>query len=175
MKLLPFQFVCRSLLVQQTTPTSANDYYKTATTGIDQYLEDRAAASLQKSSLEHDVRAISSSSVKKSQRKVSTTIERLLDPASAKGYVPLCRDHLNEEILVLLGAGNDTTSNAMILGMYHICRRPEVQRRLEAELEATYPRSAQAITFASAKQLPYLVSTQGDNIMQLLISHKLRA
>ena len=40
-----------------------------------------------------------------------------MDPASAKGYVPLCLEHLNEEILVLLGAGNDTTSNAMILGI----------------------------------------------------------
>ena len=85
-----------------------------------------------------------------------------MDPASAKGYVPLCLEHLNEEILVLLGAGNDTTSNAMILGMYHICRRPKIQRRLEAELEATYPNSAHVITFASAKQLPYLVSIQGD-------------
>lgn len=59
---------------------------------------------------------------------------------------------------MLMGAGNDTTSNAMILGMYHICRNSQVQMRLEAELEAAYDLPCQAISYASVKQLPFLVS-----------------
>lgn len=73
----------------------------------------------------------------------------------------LDRDGLNEEVLMLMGAGNDTTSNAMILGMYHICRSSQAQMRLEAELEAAYPLPGQAITYASVKQLPYLVRFLG--------------
>lgn len=69
----------------------------------------------------------------------------------------LDRDSLNEEVLMLMGAGNDTTSNAMILGMYHICRNTQVQMRLEAELEAAYALPCQAISYTSVKQLPYLV------------------
>ncbi|KAL8758331.1 MAG: hypothetical protein Q9199_001587 [Rusavskia elegans] len=128
----------------------------TASSGVDQYLEDREASRLQTRISEAEQPCTQSSFVKNPKRKVSVAIERLLDPASARGYTPLCRDHLNEEILVLLGAGNDTTSNAIILGLYHICRRPETQRRLEAELEAAYPHSEQAVTFLTAKQLPYL-------------------
>ena len=86
-------------------------------------------------------------------------MEVLLDPDIAKGHVVPSAEKLNEEALMLLIAGNDTTSNAMVFGMYQICRNPAVQKRLEQELKTEYPGSWQEIDFESLKTLPYLVSS----------------
>ena len=59
-------------------------------------------------------------------------------------------------MLILLGAGNDTTSNALILGLYYICRHADVQDRLRMELKEAFPNS-EDVTYMKAKQLPYLV------------------
>ena len=74
------------------------------------------------------------------------------------------RDHvvpntteLNEEALMLLTAGNDTTANAMIFGIYHICRHPDVQEKLATELQAHFPSPEQRITYQETRELPYLV------------------
>jgi cytochrome P450 len=81
----------------------------------------------------------------------------LLDPSAAKGHVVPNSAELTEEALTLLVAGNDTTANAMILGMYHICRDNAVQSRVEAELDAAFPTLGAEITLERVKGLPYLV------------------
>lgn len=88
----------------------------------------------------------------------SVVLEMLLDCSAAKGHIVPNSAELTEEALTLLVAGNDTTANAMILGMYHICRDSAVQSRVEAELHAAFPGSGDEITLERVKDLPYVVS-----------------
>ena len=92
----------------------------------------------------------------------SVVIERLLNPESAKGYEVVDRRTLQEEVLILIGAGNDTTSNALILGLHLICKNPHVQTRLHAELIEAFPDSLSEITYSRAQKLPFLVRLHGS-------------
>lgn len=85
-------------------------------------------------------------------------MERLLSRNAVKGHVVPGVPQLNEEALMLLTAGNDTTANAMIFGTYYICGHPEVKTRLEAELVEASPDPNHLITYDEARRLPYLVS-----------------
>lgn len=90
--------------------------------------------------------------------KVSSEIlERLLDPNAARGHVVPSAYDLNEEALTLLTAGNDTTSNCIILGVFLICSHPAVHMHLVEELVRTFPEGRGSITYEKAKALPYLV------------------
>ena len=84
-------------------------------------------------------------------------MERLLDSSAVRDHVAPNTTELNEEALMLLTAGNDTTANAMIFGVYYICRHPDVQRELAAELHAQFPGTEQKITYEDLRNLPYLV------------------
>lgn len=84
-------------------------------------------------------------------------MERLLDSSAVRDHVVPNTTELNEEVLMLLTAGNDTTANAMIFGVYYICRHLDVQRQLAAELRAQFPGTEQKITYEELRNLPYLV------------------
>ena len=90
-------------------------------------------------------------------RETSLIIERLLDPLSAKGYEVVDQRILQEKVLMLIGAGKDTTSNALILGLYHICKNLDIQLKLKAELVGAFPGAMSEITYSRARKLPYLV------------------
>lgn len=101
----------------------------------------------------------------------SAVIDMLMEPSSAKGHKVPTPDQLNDELIVLLTAGNDTTSNSMIVGTYQICKHPDIYRKLNAELEESFPSLNEDISYEQAKSLPYLVSHLstcsflfGDNI-----------
>lgn len=93
----------------------------------------------------------------KTQKEASTIMDRLLDSSAVRDHVVPNTTELNEEALMLLTAGNDTTANAMIFGIYYICRHPEVQQELAAELRAQFPGTEQKITYEGLRKLPYLV------------------
>ena len=84
-------------------------------------------------------------------------MERLLNPSSVKGHTVPDIAELNEEALMLLTAGNDTTANAMIFGVYFICKHPSVRWRLEMELQVAFPDSKRGVSYNRLKLLPYLV------------------
>ena len=84
-------------------------------------------------------------------------MERLLDSPAVRNHVAPNTTELNEEALMLLTAGNDTTANAIIFGVYYICRHPDVQQKLAAELRAQFPGTEQKITYEDLRNLPYLV------------------
>lgn len=88
----------------------------------------------------------------------SAVIDMLMDPSSAKGHIIPTPDELNDELIVLLTAGNDTTSNSMIVGTYQICKHTEIYSKLNAELEEYFPSLNEDITYEKAKGLPYLAS-----------------
>lgn len=93
----------------------------------------------------------------------SVVIDMLVDPKSAKGHVVPTSEQLTEEIIMLLSAGNDTTSDALIIGIWLICRHPEVLERFEQELKQAFPNAenTDAITYENVRNLPYLVSSMG--------------
>ena len=59
--------------------------------------------------------------------------------------------------MTILTAGNDTTSNAMILGAYFICSHPQVHTRVVEELQKAFPNIHNSITYEETKTLPYIV------------------
>jgi cytochrome P450 len=88
----------------------------------------------------------------------SVVIDTLVDPTSAKDHSVLDASQLAEEVIMLLSAGNDTTSDAIIVGIYQSIRNLSVHRQLTEELTAAFP-SHVHITYDRAKKLPYLVRT----------------
>jgi cytochrome P450 len=92
----------------------------------------------------------------------SVVIDMLVDARSAKGHVVPTAEQLTEEIIMLLSAGNDTTSDALIIGIWQICRHPEVLQLLEEELVKEFPivKNTDAIIYENVRSLPYLVSSR---------------
>ena len=54
-------------------------------------------------------------------------------------------------------AGNNTNSNAMILGAYFICSHPQVYIRVVEKLQKNCPSVNDGTTYDETKTLPYLV------------------
>ena len=106
----------------------------------------------------HSKREMISDSRPGSARGKSTVIDSLLDPDSVKEHIVPTIEKLNDEIVTLLTAGNDTTSNAMIFGVYQICANPGVHQKLSEELEDRFPILQEAVTYERSKTLPYLLS-----------------
>lgn len=84
-------------------------------------------------------------------------IDMLMDPLAVKGYAVPSLSELNDEIVMLLSAGNDTTSTAMIFGIYRISSNPQVYNKVFKELQTNFPSLKEKITYEQAKRLPYLV------------------
>ncbi|CAN9285260.1 unnamed protein product [Alternaria alternata] len=89
----------------------------------------------------------------------SAVIDMLMDPLTIKGHTVPSLEQLNDEAVILLTAGNDTTSNSMIFGLYQICNNMSVYKTLFQELQGHFPSVDQQITYEDAKQLPYLTAT----------------
>jgi cytochrome P450 len=103
---------------------------------------------------------VDESSAAKKQKKEfdrSIVIDTLLDPNAAKDHSVLDADQLAAEVIMLLSAGNDTTSDAMIVGIYQTLRNPKVYQTLTDELNNCFPNVKEEITYDKAKRLPYLV------------------
>jgi hypothetical protein len=85
-------------------------------------------------------------------------IDMLMDPSAVKGHSLPTLEELSDELAMLLTAGSDTSSNAVISGIYYICHHKLIYRTLVAELQGAFPHPEPRITFESARKLPYLVS-----------------
>jgi cytochrome P450 len=121
---------------------------------------DKKCAALVKSYLESQKDYISTT---EPEYMNSVVIDMLVDAKSAKGHVVPTAEQLTEEVIMLLSAGNDTTSDALIIGIWQICRHPEVLRLLEDELNKAFPsvKNTDSITYENLRSLPYLVSSMG--------------
>lgn len=58
----------------------------------------------------------------------------------------------------MIGAGADTTANALTITHFHILDNPHVHKRLQAELEEALPNKHTPVELRVVEQLPYLVS-----------------
>ena len=89
-------------------------------------------------------------------KEVSDVLERLLDPTSAKGHKVPTAKQITDEALMLLTAGNDTVSNAMILGLYEVLSAPAVKAKLVREILAANPDPDHELSYEQVRSLPYL-------------------
>ncbi|KFA51588.1 hypothetical protein S40293_03972 [Stachybotrys chartarum IBT 40293] len=90
--------------------------------------------------------------------KKSPVIDLLMDAGAVDGHVVPALSELNDELIMLLIAGNDTTSHSLIFGIYQISTNPTVQRRLVEELVREFPTLEEDVTYVRAKKLEFLVS-----------------
>lgn len=86
-------------------------------------------------------------------------IDMLMDPSAVKGHSLPTLEELSDELAMLLTAGSDTSSNAIISGIYYICHHVDVYQRLFEELQDAFPFLDTDITYENTRKLPYLVST----------------
>lgn len=92
----------------------------------------------------------------------SVGTDMLVDARSVKGHVVPTAEQLTEEIIMLLPAGNDTTSDALIIVIWQICRHPEVLQILKKELVKDSPivKNTDSIIYENVISLPYLASSR---------------
>jgi cytochrome P450 len=62
-----------------------------------------------------------------------------------------------QEGQVVIGAGADTTANALTITHFHILNNPDVHKQLRAELEEALPNKYTPVELRVVEQLPYLV------------------
>jgi cytochrome P450 len=63
-----------------------------------------------------------------------------------------------QEGSALIGAAVETTSNTLIVALYHLLQNPDKLARLKEELEAVMPNATQLTAWAKLEVLPYLTS-----------------
>jgi len=58
----------------------------------------------------------------------------------------------------VIGAGADTTANALTITHFHILDNPEVFKKVRVELEAALPNKFAPVDLRVVESLPYFVS-----------------
>ncbi|KAN0095715.1 cytochrome P450 [Hyaloscypha variabilis] len=91
-----------------------------------------------------------------------TIVHALLEsdlPQEDKKYVRLW-----QEAQVSIGAGGDTTANALTTTHFHILNNPPIHRKLLAELKETLPNSYDRVDLRVLEQLPYLNAVVNEGL-----------
>ncbi|KAF1956651.1 cytochrome P450 [Byssothecium circinans] len=122
------------------------DFKKNCVSLVDDYLRERDLPRV----------GVTPGSSKKVDFNKSVVIDTLVDPTSAKDHSILNASQLAEEVVMLLSAGNDTTSDAIIVGIYQIVRNGSVHKQLIHELTTAIRGLDEEITYNKVKKLPYL-------------------
>ncbi|KAI1799432.1 cytochrome P450 [Daldinia bambusicola] len=97
--------------------------------------------------------------LQKSYGERSAVIDMLMDPKAAKDHQVPSLEELNDELVMLLTAGNDTTSTALIYGLYQVYTRPAVYERIFHELVEEFPSLEEDISYERVRKLPFLTAT----------------
>lgn len=87
----------------------------------------------------------------------SVVIDTLVDPNATKDHSILDAGQVADEVIMLLSAGNDTTSDAMIVGIYEIVKNKRIYGALNEELKSAFPQLEHDINYNNSCRLPYLV------------------
>ncbi|KAL4885918.1 cytochrome P450 [Aspergillus karnatakaensis] len=85
-----------------------------------------------------------------------TIYAKLLDPS-----LPVkerSKRRLEEESLIVLGAGTETTSWTLTIAAYYLARNPEILRQLRTELKQVLPTAKSTCTLQELEQLRYLTA-----------------
>jgi hypothetical protein len=68
-------------------------------------------------------------------------------------------ERLWQEAQVTIGAGADTTGNALTVTHFHLLDNPDILEKLQAELKEALPNKYDPVEIRVVEQLPYLVSS----------------
>ena len=74
-----------------------------------------------------------------------------------KGYKIPSALSLKDEALLLVNAGVDTVSNALIIGIINVLDNPEIHQKLKAELREAWPKLEEKRKYEELESIPYLV------------------
>ncbi|TQV90374.1 cytochrome P450 [Cordyceps javanica] len=88
----------------------------------------------------------------------SAVIDMLVDPAATKDYKVPAKAEVSDELTMLLTAGSDTSSTAIISAIYYIQRHKNVLSELRSELREAFPSLQDEISYETVKELPYLTA-----------------
>ncbi|KAI1978936.1 hypothetical protein LOZ54_006196 [Ophidiomyces ophidiicola] len=88
--------------------------------------------------------------------KKQTLIDQVLD--SKLAAEEKSSERLAQEIRSAIGAGTETTSNALTVTMFHVFSNPETLRRLQRELQELEPDLDAVTNLCDLEKLPYLSS-----------------
>jgi cytochrome P450 len=113
----------------------------------------RGLLDMQKAIYEQSNQAIQKDEPSENKRK--TIYDQLTDPS-----VPLeerSLQRLQDEGLLLLSAGTETTARALTMASFHIANDAEVRNQLRAELKRVMPTPTSTVTWTELEKLPYLV------------------
>ncbi|KAM3426659.1 hypothetical protein NHJ13734_009333 [Beauveria thailandica] len=89
----------------------------------------------------------------------SAVIDMLMvHPAATKDYKVPAKAEVSDELTMLLTAGSDTSSTAIISAIYYIQRHKNVLSELRSELRRAFPSLQDEINYEKAKELPYLTA-----------------
>ncbi|KAF2638301.1 cytochrome P450 [Massarina eburnea CBS 473.64] len=120
---------------------------------VDDYLRERDAPRV----------GVSDVASKKIEFNKSVVIDTLVDPTSAKDHSVLNGSQLADEIIMLLSAGTDTTSDVIMVCIYQSIKNASVHKKLTEELAAAFPTHAD-ITYDKARKLPYLTAVIKESL-----------
>ena len=87
-----------------------------------------------------------------------TIYDQLTDPSIPSQERSLQR--LQDEGLLLISAGTETTARALTTACFHVASDDQVRKQLREELKTVLPTPTSPITWAELERLPYLVSDQ---------------
>ncbi|CAE6384333.1 unnamed protein product [Rhizoctonia solani] len=100
------------------------------------------------------------------EKKGVDLLDKLFEVKNHDGS-PLTRDEIDSEALVTIGAGSDTTSNSLSALCYYVASDPQVQKKLQEELDSVHASTDIAeleqtksfygiVEYEQVKNLPYL-------------------
>ncbi|KAJ5587589.1 uncharacterized protein N7459_003354 [Penicillium hispanicum] len=81
-------------------------------------------------------------------------------------------DRLEDESILLLGAGTETTARAIAMSMYYVALDEEIGRKLRAELRTVLQTPRSRASWSDLEQLPYLTGVVNEG---LRLSHGMTA
>jgi len=88
----------------------------------------------------------------------------LLDPEANKGAPLPSPGSLYEEAQALMFGGADTTANALMLGTFHLLRRPNLVEKLKVELKNAWPVLDSPPKLEDLEKLPFLTAVIKESL-----------
>ncbi|KAB8269508.1 cytochrome P450 [Aspergillus minisclerotigenes] len=94
--------------------------------------------------------------------KHKTIYDQLTDPSIPAEERSLQR--LQDEGLLLISAGTETTARALTTACFHIASDDQVRTRLREELRTVLPTPTSSVTWSELEKLPYLTGTVNESL-----------
>ncbi|KAJ1893269.1 hypothetical protein LPJ66_005861 [Kickxella alabastrina] len=92
-------------------------------------------------------------------------LQKIIDAKDPKTGQTLSHSQQSAEVMLMLGAGTETTANTLSWTMMYILHHPSVQRRLRQDIRRAFPDKTNPIRYDEAKaQLPYLTAVLHESM-----------